>query len=102
LQSTGFRDNVSQTFKTSSSSGIPKLLAEAISDDVGLGSLGGFVGSSELFELCLVLVAWSSLLSKFSSLGLVSLKGLKLGSLKLTGTLTDESISCECILSLLL
>jgi hypothetical protein len=84
-------DDRSETVKTIGSSCVPELFAEAISDDVGLGCFGGFVSSSEFLELFRLLRG--RFVSKGSSLGLVSLVGVELGSLELTSTLTGEGIS---------
>jgi hypothetical protein len=90
---TGFSNDSTKTIKTIGGSGVPKLLSNAFSDNVGLSSLGSFVSSSESLKFSFVLVAGCIFRSEFSSLGLIIFESTELGLLKLTGVLTDESFS---------
>jgi hypothetical protein len=47
-----------EAVKTVGLSGIPKLLGDSLSDNVGLSSLSGFISSSEFFECLLVFITW--------------------------------------------
>jgi hypothetical protein len=93
LVETGLSDDSSESIKTIFILRFPEGLGKRISDNVGLSSSGGFVSSSEFFELKFVFVAGCIFGGKLFSLGLVSLEGITLGSLKLTGSLTGESVS---------
>ena len=93
LEDTGLRDNGSQAIETTIRSGIPKLLAKAISDDIALGGLESLVLSSVLLELFLFCISDVLLGIESLSIGLIGGESLELGSLKLSGSLTDEEFS---------
>jgi hypothetical protein len=97
-------DEVSETIETRFISGIPKPLADAISDDVAFGGSGSLVFSSEPLKFFSVSI--SNLTVRLGinlfSLCLIGLECGELGSFKLSGSLTDERFSSKVGLGLFL
>lgn len=96
LEDTCLIDKIFQAIETTLGSFVPKLFVDAISDDIALGSLESLVLSSELLEFFLFCISDGFLGSESLSIGLIGGECFELGSLKLSGSLTDEEFSGKC------